>query len=309
MKLRKQLGVWADLRRHKLLILMLLPAIIYVVVFKYLPMTGIVIAFKDYNYTKGIFGSDWCGFDNFRFFFNSGAAARVTVNTVVYNLAFLVFDVVFQISIAVFLSEIRGKYFKKVSQTLLLMPYFVSWVVAGSILLSLLGYERGMINALLVRFGGERLNFTTDPDFWPVLFVVFHVWKGLGYGAVVYLAAITGIDQEIYDAANVDGATIFERVWYITLPSLKPTAVTLVLLSLGNIIRGDFGMFWNLTGNNPLLYGVSDIVDTYVYRSMMQTQDFGMSAAAGLYQSLLGFAIILSVNWLIKKIQPEYALF
>lgn len=306
---KRKSGILSDLLRHKMLLLMLLPAVAYVVIFNYIPLAGGVIAFKDYNYAKGIFGSDWCGLKNFKFFFSSGAAARVTMNTVVYNLLFMFFDVVLQLSVAVFLSEIAGKYFKKVSQTLLLMPYFVSWVVAGAILLSILGYENGVINSILVSLGLERISFTTNPSYWPALFVFFHVWKGLGYGAVVYLAAITGIDQELYDAANVDGANIFERIRHITLPALKPTVVILILLSLGNIIRGDFGMFWNLTGNNPMLYEVSDIVDTYVYRSMIQTQDFGMSAAAGLYQSVLGFAIIITANTIIKKVQPDYVLF
>ena len=298
-----------DLWKHRALLLMLFPAVAYVVIFNYIPMSGIVIAFKDYNYSKGIFGSDWCGFNNFKFFFQSGAASRVTLHTVLYNVGFMVFDVIFQISTAIFLSEIIGKWFKKVSQTLLLMPYFVSWVVAGAILLSLLGYERGLFNNVLSSLGFEKGNFTTDPKYWPYIFIIFHIWKGLGYGGVVYLAAISGIDQELYDAAEVDGASIFKRIWYVTLPCLKPTVVILILLSLGHIVRGDFGMFWNLTGNNPLLYSVSDIVDTYVYRSMIQTQDFGMSAAAGLYQSVLGFAVILSVNALIKKLQPEYVLF
>lgn len=301
--------IWQEFRKNRYLFLLIIPAVIYVFIFSYLPLPGIVIAFKNYNYNKGIFGSDWVGFKNFGYLFQTGAIFRITFNTVVYNLLFILFDLFFQVGIAVILSEIIGKKIKKVMQTMLLMPYFISWVVAGAIVYNVLGTDYGLINSILEFNGLEKINFMNDPSIWPGLFVFFHVWKGLGYGSVVYLAAITGIDQEICEAAQIDGAGILQRIFKIIIPLLKPTIVVLLLLHLGNIIKGDFGMFYNLTGNNALLYDVSDIIDTFVYRSMIQTQNFGMSAAAGLYQSVMGFAIIMVSNTVIRKLQPDYSLF
>lgn len=306
---QKNHGFLNGLKKDRYLYLLILPAVIYVFIFNYLPMPGIVIAFKQYNYGKGIFGSDWIGLENFGYLFQTGAISRITRNTVIYNLFFIFFDIVFQVGVAVILSEIKGKYFKKVTQTLLLMPYFISWVVAGTIIYNLLNTNYGLVNGILSSMGREKIAFMNNPSIWPALFVFFHVWKGLGYGSVVYLAAITGVDQELYEAAQIDGAGIWQRIFKITIPLLKPTIVVLLLLSLGNIVKGDFSMFYNLTGNNALLYNVSDVIDTFVYRAMTQTQNFGMSAAAGLFQSILGFFIVLFFNKLIKMIQPDYSLF
>ena len=303
------MSFWKELKKNKILFLMILPAILYVFIFSYLPFPGIVIAFKQYNYTKGIFGSDWIGFKNFGYLFQTGAIYRITFNTITYNLLFIFVGLVFRIGVAIFLSEIVGKRLKKISQTMLLMPHFISWVVAGAIVYNLLSTDYGLINNILTGMGEERINFMNNPAIWPLLFVVFKVWKGTGYGSVVYLAAITGMDQEIYEAAQIDGAGIFQRIFRITIPMLKPTVIVLLLLDLGGIIRGDFEMFYNLTGNNALLYNVTDVIDTFVYRSMIQTQNFGMSAAAGLYQSIFGFVIVMTVNTIIKKVQPDYALF
>lgn len=302
-------GFLRELNKNKYLFLMIFPAMLYVFIFNYAPMPGIVIAFKNYIYNKGIWGSDWIGFKNFGFLVKSGALSRITINTVWYNLMFIAFDLVFQIGIAVILSEIVGKKFKKVSQTLILMPYFISWVVAGAIVYNILGTDYGIVNGILKSQGKEIIPFMNTPEIWPAIFVIFRVWKGLGYGSVVYLAAITGLDQEIYEAAEIDGANIYQRIWHITLPMIKPTVMVLLMLNLSKIIRGDFQMFYNLSGNNPMLYNVSDVIDTYVYRCMIQTQNFGMSGAAGLYQSVLGFVIIMVFNTIIRHIQPDYALF
>ena len=294
---------------HWVLTLMALPAILYVFLFSYVPMFGIILAFKNYTYTKGIFGSEWVGLANFRYLFVSGSIMRVTVNTVLYNIAFMVVGTVLQITAALFFSEILGKYFKKITQTMMLLPFFISWVVAGSIVFNLFSNRYGLINNLLTSMGLAKMDFMNTPSIWPFIIIVFQAWKSIGYGSIVYLANISGIDHEMYEAAEIDGATIFQRIRKITLPLLKPTVVILILLNLGNIVRGDFGMFYNLTGNNALLYKVTDVVDTFVYRSLMNLQNYGMSTAAGLYQSILGFILILLVNFLIKKIQPDYSLF
>lgn len=301
--------IFSELKKNRILFLMLLPAVLYVFVFSYLPMPGMIIAFKNYNYSKGIFGSDWVGLKNFGFLFKTGVVWRVTANTVVYNLLFILFDIVVQVGIAVILSEIIGRKIKKVAQSLLLMPYFLSWVVAGAVVYNLLSTDIGVINNMLRSWGKEPINFMNTPNYWPALFVIFHVWKQVGYGSVVYLSSLTGIDSEIYEASAIDGASIFQRIFHITIPLLKPTIIVLLLLNLSRIVRGDFGLFYNLTGNSALLMDVSDVIDTFVYRSMIQTQNFGMSAAAGVYQSILGFVIVMTVNKIIQKIQPEYALF
>lgn len=306
---KKKGGFLKNLKRDRYLILMIIPAILYVFIFCYLPFPGIVIAFKNFNYVKGIFGSDWVGFKNFGYLFQTGAIYRITANTIIYNVAFIAFDIVFQVGVAIILSELIGKKCKKVMQSMLLIPYFVSWVVAGAILYNILNSNYGLLNSILVSLGKEKVNFINNTSIWPALFIFFHVWKGLGYGSVVYLAAVTGIDQEIYEAAQIDGAGIMQRIFRITLPMLKPTIIIMLVLHVGNIIKGDFGMFYNLTGNNALLYNVSDVIDTFVYRSMVQTQNFGMSAAAGLYQSVMGFVIVMVTNTIIRKVNPDYALF
>ena len=306
---KKRNGLLKELKKNWILFLMISPAILFVLLFNYVPFSGIVIAFKNFVYSKGIFGSDWCGLKNFDFLFKSGTLGRVTMHTVLYNVAFIIVDVVTQILVAVILSEIVGKRFAKVSQTMLLLPFFISWVVAGAVVYNILGTNVGLINGLITAAGGKRISFMNTPKYWPYFFVLFHLWKGLGYGSVVYLSAITGIDQEIYEAADIDGANIFQKVFKITIPLLKPTIVVLVLLSVASITKGDFSMFYNLTGNSPLLLEVSDVIDTFVYRSLTQSQNFSMAAAAGIYQSILGFIIIMTVNTIVRKIQPDYALF
>ncbi len=305
----KKTKFFKDLIKARYLFLLILPAVLYVFVFHYAPMPGIIIAFKDYIYNKGIWGSEWIGFKNFIFLVKSGALWRTTKNTILYNLLFILFDLLFQLGIAVILSEIRGKFFKKVSQTMMLMPYFISWVVAGAMVYNILGSDYGIVNAILQAQGKAKIPFMNTPSIWPFILVFFRVWKNLGYGSVVYLAAITGLDQEIYEAAEIDGANVYQRIFRITIPLVKPTVMILLMLHLSKIIKGDFQMFYNLTGNNPMLYDVSDVIDTYVYRCLIQSKNFAMSGAAGLYQSVMGFVIIVSINAVIRKIQPDYALF
>ena len=303
-------GVFYELFvKHWRLTIMIAPVVLYVLLFSYFPMFGIILAFKDFNYTKGILGSDWTGFVNFKYLFQSGIILRVTVNTVLYNLAFIISGTVVQITVALFLSDIPGKHYKKATQTMMLFPFFISWVVAGSIVFNLLSNRYGLINNLLTSFGMAKIDFMNTPGLWPFIILFFQVWKGVGYGSIVYLSAISGIDHEIYEAAEIDGASIFMRIRRVTLPLLKPTVVILILLALGNIVRGDFAMFYNLTGNNALLFNVTDIVDTFVFRSLINMQNYGMSTAAGLYQSILGFILIISVNAVLRKVQPDYSLF
>lgn len=301
--------VFNDLFKNKLLLLMLLPAIAYYFVFMYIPMAGIVIAFKRFDYSAGIFGSPWVGFDNFKFFFMSGQAFRVTRNTVLYNLAFITINTSLEIIIAIFLSELKNKYFKKVSQSLMLLPYFISWVVVGAFIYSIFNYEFGAFNTLLKALGKPPSNIMGTEGAWKYILVFFSAWNGVGYGCIIYLASITSIEKQMYEAAEIDGANIFQQVFKITLPSIKPTIVIMILLSIGYIFRGNFHMFYQVIGNNSMLFNSTDVIDTFVFRSLMYTQEFGMASAAGLYQSVLCFSILMLSNYVIRKVENDYALF
>ena len=302
-------SIWKQLWKNRLLLLMILPVISYVFIFNYATFPGMVIAFKNYTAAKGIFGSPWVGFKNFEFMIQNGTLLRVTWNTIMYNILFMFFGYIFDIGMAVMLSEVVHKKFKKVSQTILLLPHFLSWVVVSAIVYNLLNSNYGVINSMLRSMGKETISFMNEPSYWPAFFVIARVWKNVGYSSIVYLAAITGIDQEIYEAAEIDGANIWQRIRHVTIPSIVPTFMVLLLMSLGKIINGDFQMFYNLTGNNPVLYEVTDILDTFVYRSLIQSQNYGMSGAAGVYKSVLGFIIVVTANGIIRKVEPDYALF
>ncbi len=310
MKRKKKKGsILKSIRDSRILLLMLAPAVVYVVIFHYIPMFGAVLAFKDFNYVDGILRSPWNGLQNFQYLILSRKLWPLTRNTLLYNLAFIVFGVIFQVTFAILLSEITGKWFKKISQTLMFMPYFISWVVVVAIVQSLFGYETGILNHILARFGVEGINIYANTGVWPYLLIGFRIWKDTGYGSIVYLASITSIDSSLYEAADVDGASFFQKVFHITLPSIKPTIIIMVLLSVGQIFRGDFGLFYQLVGSNANVLEVADIIDLFVYRSLLTSGDVGMSAAAGLYQSVLCFVTVVFCNWVIKKIDPEYTLF
>ncbi|MUT68271.1 sugar ABC transporter permease [Paenibacillus sp. NEAU-GSW1] len=302
-------GFWNDIKKYKVILLMLAPAVLFFLLFAYVPMAGIVIAFKHYNNVGGIFGSPWNGLDNFRFFFESGDAWKVTRNTALYNIAFIIVNNVLQILAAILLFEIGGKWFKKITQSIMFLPYFISWVVVGAIAYNLLNYDIGTVNVLLRAVGAEPIDIYNTPSYWPYILVLVSAWKSLGYGTVMYLAAITSIDTEMYEAAEIDGANIFQRIWKVTIPNLMPTVIILVLLAVGNIFRGDFGMFYNLIGSNGLLFSTTDVIDTFVFRLLITANDVGMSAAAGVFQSVLGFATIMLVNYAVRRYDKDRALF
>lgn len=306
---RKKVSFLKEVKKNKTLLGMLSPAMIYVIVFCYIPMFGIVLAFKSYDYQGGIFGSPWVGFDNFEFLIISKKLWTLTRNTILYNIAFIGLGILLEVGFAILLSEITNGIFKRVSQGLMFLPYFISWVVVSSIMLTIFGYEHGVINNILGRFGMEPFNLYGATKQWPIVMVLLRLWKQTGYGTVVYLAAITGISQELFEAADIDGANIWKKIRYITIPSLKPTMIIMFLLGLGNVFRGDFGMFYQIVKNNQLLLKSSDIIDTFVYRSLMTSPNLGMSAAAGLYQSIMCLLVISTVNYIIKRMQPDYALF
>jgi putative aldouronate transport system permease protein len=285
------------------------PAFVLVLIMQYLPMTGLVLAFKSYRYDKGVFGSAWNGFENFRYLFSSGTGWLITKNTILYNLLNLFTSQLLAIIVAIMISEIHLKYFKKFTQSVILLPYFISWVVVGVFIFGLFNYETGMIDGIMKAAGQQPVNFYSTPAIWPVIICVFNSWKWVGYNSVIYIAAITGVDSEIHEAAAIDGATIFQRIKYITIPSIRPTIITMILLQVGRILRGDFEMFYQIVGNNGQLFNATDVIDTYVFRSLLQNADIGMTAAATFYQSVLCFVIIMIVNGIVKHIDADYALF
>lgn len=306
---RKSQGFGKKMFKYMTLLLMLLPSALLIFIFAYLPMGGLVMAFERFNYTDGIFGSPWVGLENFKFFFESGKALSVTRNTALYNLAFIAINTTLEILFAIVLSEMAGKWLKKLMQSIIFLPYFISWVVVGSIAYSLLSYETGTLNGILTSMGIDPVNFYGESGWWPFIIVAFSAWKGVGYGVVVYLASILGVDGSLYEAASIDGANIFQRIRYITLPSITPTIITLTLLALGKIFRGNLDLFYQLVGQNGMLFDKTDVIDTYVFRMTIAATDVGQTVAIGFYQSVLCFITIIIANWIVKKKNEDYSLF
>ena len=310
MKKRKsELTFWQKVVRYKTLLLMCVPAVVFFFMFNYMPLPGIWVAFVKYNSRDGIFGSKFVGLQNFEFLATSGKLLDLTKNTILYNIAFILLGNFLAVFVAILLNEMQSKMFKKVSQTIMFLPYFISQVLVGILVFNLLNYDTGFVNGILTSLGLEKWQPYSDPNVWPVLLVIIYLWQQTGYNSVVYFASIMGIDGEMMEAAKVDGANGFQRIRYIILPSLKPTIVILLLFALGGIVKGNFGLFYNIVGTNPILYDTTDIIETYVYRATMTDFNFMTASAVGLYQSVIGFVIVMVVNYIVKKIEPDYSLF
>lgn len=307
----KKHGFIYELKKNKALFLMAAPSVLLTFFLAYLPMSGLVLAFKNYRYDRGIFGSDWSGFSNFAYLFQSGAGWTITRNTILYNLLNLITSQFIAVIVAIIISEMMGKLYKRFVQSVIFLPYFISWVIVGIFAFNIFNYETGVMNNLIRTFGGDPLNLYTSENAWMWIIIIccFNSWKWTGYNSIIYIAAITSLDAECYEAADIDGANIFQKIWYITFPSIKPTIVTMILLQVGRILRGDFEMFYQLIGSNGQLYDVTDVIDTYVFRSLTTSANLGMTAAASFYQSALCFIIIMLVNQIVKKIEADYALF
>jgi putative aldouronate transport system permease protein len=302
--------LWRRLCKHRILLLMALPGLGYFFINNYLPMFGVVIAFKDLNYAKGIWGSPWVGLKNFEFLFRTEDAFIITRNTVLYNSVFIVLNTAMAILVAVLLNEIRKKWLSRFYQSIILLPNLLSAVIVGYLVFSFLNVENGLINRLLL----EPLNLTgiswySEPKYWPYILVIVNIWKSVGYLSIVYLAAIVGIDPEYYEASVLDGASKGQQARFITFPLIIPVMTIMVLLQVGKIFNADFGLFFQTPMNSGALMSTTDVIDTYVYRALMQMGDVGMASAAGLYQSILGFLLIFGVNYLVRRINPEQALF
>lgn len=291
--------------------IMMLPAMLYFLINNFLPMFGIVIAFKKVNFRKGILMSPWAGLDNFKFLFSSGNAWIITRNTVLYNVAFIILNTVLGIVVAILLNEVRSKMATKVYQTVILLPYLMSWVVVSYLVFAFLGGENGFINNTLVPLLGleRKINFYQESKYWPFIIMFVSQWKGIGFNMILYYASIIGIAPDYYEAARVDGATKWQQIKNITLPSLKPTVITMVILNIGRMFYSDFGLFYQVPKNSGMIYNVTQTIDTYVYNALMTQNNLGMSAAAGFYQSVVGFVLIIAANAVIRKISRENAMF
>ena len=304
MKTRKR-SRWFYFKKNLPLTMMALPGIILMILFKYLPLSGIVLAFKQYNIRDGIFGSAWNGFKNFEYLSRTKDAWIITRNTLGYNLLFIVLDLVLAVTMAIILNELHQKRAAKVYQTIFMAPYFLSWVVVSFIAYSLLSVDNGFIN----RAFGLNVTWYSEPSAWPFILVIFQIWKTLGYSTVMYLGTIVGISNDYYEAALMDGATKWQQIRYITLPSLKSMMIVLTILAIGKIFYADFGLFYQLPRNSGPLFPVTNVIDTYVYRALKENGNIGMSAAASLYQSLVGFILVLVSNFIVRKIDKDSALF
>lgn len=303
----------SEIKQNFYLYLLVFPGILYFVIFKYLPMIGIIIAFQDFSVVKGLFKSKFVGLKNFEFFFTSKDWLSVTWNTIYLNLLFIISGLFFSVLIALVLSEIRSKHFKKFTQSVVILPNFISWTLVSMFVFALLSADVGLINSALKAMGfiqdGHPINFFNNPKLWPGILVALKIWKGAGFGSIVYLAAIAGIDQEIYEAAQIDGASRLQCITRITLPQLKTTAVLLTIFGIGNIFHGDLGMIYAVVGDNSYLFDTTDVIDTYVFRMLRLLNDMSMSTAIGLYQSLVGLLIVFVTNYFAKKNDPDSAIF
>lgn len=299
-----------ELKKNRQLYLMCVPAILLLLLFSYIPMAGIYMAFTNYNIRDGIFGSEFVGLQNFKYFFlgQTGMGPKVIWNTLVINFWGLIFGTIVPILIAICFNELKGKVFKKVTQSAMFFPYFLSWVVVGAIIYAFFSTDTGMVNRVLRENGHEIVRWYAEKEHWKPIIITADVWKWCGYNSIIYMAAMSNFDPSLYEAATVDGANHFKQIWYLTLPMLKPTVIILTLMSIGRIFFGDFGMIYGIVGNNSLLYDEVAVIDTYVY-SAMRSLGFSYTTAIGLFQSVMGLILVTISNRMAKKVNDGEGLF
>lgn len=298
------------LKEYWPLYLMMFPALLYLLINNYIPMAGMVIAFKKLNFAKGIWASPWAGLKNFKFLFASKDAWIITRNTLLYNVAFILVNMVVGIAIAILITEIRNTKLKKIYQSAILLPFLMSMVILSYIVYALLSAENGLVNnSILPLFHIDPIQWYQKPKYWPAILIIANCWKGVGYGCLIYIASLIGIDPSFYEAARLDGASKWQEITKITLPSLVPTIITLLLLSIGRIFYSDFGLFYQVPMNSGVLFPTTNVIDTYVYRALIEQGNISMSSAAGVYQSLVGFCVVMLSNWIVRKVDKDQALF
>ncbi|MFC4778715.1 ABC transporter permease [Paenibacillus sp. GCM10023252] len=297
----------ALLRKNGELSTLFLPGFIYIFIMAYLPMIGIIIAFKDYRVDLGLFGSEWVGLEKFRFFFENEASFTITRNTVLYSLTYLTTTTIAALALAIMMNELTRKWIK-VHQTVMFLPFFMSWVLVAYVAEAFLEHEHGYLNRVLEWVGAEPVMWYFEPAYWPYILVIANLWKGIGFSTLIYYAGLISIDTSYYEAAKMDGAGRWQMVWRITLPMLTPLITILMILSIGSMFRGDFGLHYFLPKNTGTLYPATDIIDTYVFRALRDVGDISMSAAIGLYQSFVGFLLVIGANYITRRINEENSL-
>lgn len=299
-----------NLKMKLALFSMMIPGLAYLIINNYIPMLGLQIAFKKFNYTDGMWRSPWAGLSNFTYLFKTKDAFVMTRNTILYNVAFIILGTVLAVTIAIILNELRGPRAKKGYQILFLIPYLISMVVVSYIVFAFLSYDNGFINnSIIETFGGKAINWYTQPKYWPFILVIVHLWKSFGYNSIIYFATVIGIDSSLYEAAVIDGAGSWQRIWHVTLPGLKTTIITLTLLNVGRIFYSDFALFYQVPQDSGMLSSVTQTIDVYVYKGLTQLNDVGRASAAGFYQSIVGFLMVLMANLVVRKVDAESALF
>lgn len=304
----KKMG-WNQFKKFIPLYLMALPGLAYLFINNYMPLPGLVLAFKKFNARKGIFGSDWVGFNNFKYLFTTQDAWIITRNTILYNITFIIINTVCAIAVAIILAEMTSK-IKKFYQSAILLPFLVSAVIVSYLVFAFLSTENGFVNnSILKPLGIEGISWYTEKKYWPFILVFVNTWKTIGYSCIIYLSTIIGFDRSYYEASSIDGASKWQQIRLITIPLLKSTIIMLTLMAIGRIFYSDFGLFYQVPQNSGELYSVTNTIDTYVYRGLIQLGDITMSSAAGLYQSLVGFILVLSANLVVRKLDKENALF
>lgn len=304
---------WNGLRRelsvHGALYLMALPGVIVLFVVAYLPMPGLILAFKNYRFATGIWGSEWVGFKNFQFLFSTGDAYRVIFNTLFLNLLFMTAALVGSLIMAVMLQEIYHRYIAKVYQSILFFPHFISWVIVGYFAFAFLNSDSGLVNNILASMGLAPINWYAEGGYWPAILVIISLWKGLGYFTIIYLAGMLAINPEYYEAARIDGANKFQEVWSVTLPLIRPLIIVNVLLAIGRILYANFDFIYNVTRDASLILSTTNVIDTYVYRSLVAVGNYNLASAAGFFQATVGLALVLLANWMVRRYEPDQALF
>lgn len=286
-----------------------LPGIIYLFINNYMPLPGLAIAFQKYSYSKGLLQSPFVGLANFEYLFKTKDAWIITRNTVGYNVLWIILSMVLSIAVAIFLNEIAGKRLRKFYQTAILLPHLISMVIVSYLVFAFLSESNGLVNAMLSGLGIPSVQWYSHSAYWPFILTVVYLWKTIGFSSIIYLSSIVGFSREYYEAAQIDGATKWKQIKYITLPLLKPTVITMLILNLGKIFRSDFGLFYQVPKNIGQLFSATNTLDTYVYRAFMLNGDIAMSAAAGFYQSLVCFVMLIAANLIVKKFNGGEALF
>lgn len=303
------IGVIREIRKNRYLYLLAVPGILFLVVFAYVPLIGHLLAFEDYKLSTGLFGSRFVGFENFEFFFGGRDWITVTKNTVLLNSLFLGIGLSFSLVLAVFINEMRNVPVKKVSQSLIFLPYFISWQVIAIMIYALLNSSTGFVNQALRALGGDPVNWYGRPGLWPAILTFANIFKYAGYNSIIFLATIVGISEELFESARIDGASRFQQVTHVTLPLLRPIFIIMLLMGIGRIFYGDFGMIYGIVGDNGVLFPTTDVIDTYSYRTLRQVGNLSMSSAVVLYQSVMGIITIIVFNGIVRRVEPDVRLF